>query len=203
MLKNRVMQCGVREVKRQEVAEQTVKCFWCGEEGHKKWECLRRKERREKEEAVPLCKVWEKVKEHSGARGLPPRGAAMCMERWTTPREVVTFVECKGCDYKRTKTEENWGQGFLGKVQMCNMWCGSCKEAWNWRDKEAEEGRAERVKCGMCKGKDTMVGGYNKTAGELEHLRWQIILFLFHFLLLCNSLKCAGHYDSKGVHRII
>jgi len=43
----------------------------------------------------------------------------------------------------------------------------------------------------------------NKTAGELEHLRWRIILFLFHFLLLGNSLKCAGHYDSKGVRGII
>jgi len=43
----------------------------------------------------------------------------------------------------------------------------------------------------------------NKTAGELEHPWWRIILFLFHFPLLCNSLKCAGHYDSKGVCRII
>ena len=83
------------------------------------------------------------MKEHSGVRGLPPRGAAICMEGWTTSREVVTFVEYRGCDYKGMKTEENQGQGFLEKVQLCNIWCGSCKEAWNWRDREAENGRAE------------------------------------------------------------
>jgi len=43
----------------------------------------------------------------------------------------------------------------------------------------------------------------NKMAGKLEHLQRQIILFLFHFPLLCNNLKCVGHYDSKEVHGII
>jgi len=43
----------------------------------------------------------------------------------------------------------------------------------------------------------------NETTGELEHPQWWIILFHFHFHLLYNSLKCAGHYDSKGVHGII
>ena len=99
------------------------------------------------------------MKEHSGARGLPPRGAAICMEGWTIPREVVTFVECRECDYKGMKTQENWGQGFLSKEQLCNMWCGSCKEAWNWREEEAKGGRAERVKCSACGGKDAVVGG--------------------------------------------
>jgi len=61
------------------------------------------------------------VKEHSRARGLPPRGAAMYMEGWTISREVVMFVECRGCNYKGTKTEENKGQEFLQKAQLCNM----------------------------------------------------------------------------------
>jgi len=159
VLKNRVMQCGVRAVRRQEVVKEVVKCFGCGKEGHKKWECPRKRERgREEEKALP-CEVWEKVKKHSGARGLPPRGAAMCMEGWTTPREVVTFVECRGCDYKGMKTEENQGQGFLSKAQLSNMWCSNCKEAWNWREEEAKSGRAERVKCSACRGKDAVVGG--------------------------------------------
>jgi len=63
--------------------------------------------KRKQEEVAPLQKVWEKVKEHSRARGLPPKEVAMYMERWTTPREVVTFVECRGYNYKRTKTKEN------------------------------------------------------------------------------------------------
>ena len=104
VLKSCVMQCGVREVRRQEIVKEEVKCFGCGEKGHKKWECPRR---RKQEEAVPPREVWEKVKEHSRAKGLPPRGAAMCMEGWTTPREVVTFMECRGCDYKGMKTQEN------------------------------------------------------------------------------------------------
>jgi len=86
------------------------------------------------------------VKEHSRASGLPPRGAAMCMKGWTIPREVMMFVEYRECNYKGTKTEENREQGFLEKVQLSNMWCGGCKEVWNWRDKEAESGRAERIK---------------------------------------------------------
>jgi len=85
---------------------QIVKCFWCGKEGHKKWECPKGKEKKREEEAPP-CEVWKRVKEHSGVRGLPPRGVAMCIEGWMTPREVVTFVECRGCDYKGTKTQEN------------------------------------------------------------------------------------------------
>jgi len=97
------------------------------------------------------------VKKHSGARGLPPRGAAMCMEGWTTSREVVIFVECRKCDYKGTKTKENREQGFLGKVQLSNMWCGGCKEAWNWRNREAESRRAERVKCSMYRERDTVI----------------------------------------------
>jgi len=119
----------VRDIRRQEVVREVVKCFGCREEGHKKWECLRKKKEGKREEVGPLCKVWEKVKEHSRARGLPLRGAAMYMEGWTTSREVVMFVEYRGCNYKGTKTEENKGQRFLGKVQLCNMWCRSCKEA--------------------------------------------------------------------------
>ena len=66
-------------------------------------------------------------------------------------------MKCKGCDYKGTKTEENKGQGFLQKEQLCNIWCKSCKETWNWRDREAKEGRAERVKYNTCGGKDAVI----------------------------------------------
>jgi len=153
------MQCGVREVRRQEVVKEVVKCFGCGGEGHKKWECPKKKERSNKGEVAPPRAVWEKVKRHSRTKGPPPKGAAICIEGWITPREVMTFVECRGCDYKGIKTEENQGQGFLSKGQLSNMWCGNCKEAWDWREEEAEGGRAERVKCGACGGKDAVVGG--------------------------------------------
>jgi len=92
-LGSRVMQYGVREVRRQETEKEVVKCFGCGKEGHKKWECPRKRES-EREEAAPPRDVWEKVKLHSHAKGLPPRGARMSMEEWMTQREVVTFVEC-------------------------------------------------------------------------------------------------------------
>jgi len=75
--------------------------------------------------------------------------------RW----EVVTLVECRGCNYKGTKTQENRGQSFLSKGQLYNMWYRSCKEVWNWREEEAENGRAERVKYSVCGDKDTVIGG--------------------------------------------
>ena len=54
------------------MVEDVVRCFGCGEEGHKKWECLRKKERSKNEEVASPREVWEKVKLHSGAKGLPP-----------------------------------------------------------------------------------------------------------------------------------
>jgi len=83
VLKNQVMQCGVREVRRQKVVEQTVKCFQCEEEGHKKWECPKENKKR-REEVAPPQNVWKKIKQHYGAKGLPPRGAVMSMEGWIT-----------------------------------------------------------------------------------------------------------------------
>jgi len=128
-LASRVMQCGVKEMRRQEVVREVVKCFGCGEEGHKKWECPKKNERSRKEEVAPSREVWKKVKLHSSAKELPPRGAEMSMEGWMMRREVVTFVKYQGYDYKGTKTQENHGQGFLSKRQLLHMWCESCKEA--------------------------------------------------------------------------
>jgi len=56
-------------------------------------------------------------------RGLLLRGVVIGMEGWTTQWEIVIFVECRECNYKRTKTEKNWEQSFLNKEQLCNMWC--------------------------------------------------------------------------------
>jgi len=39
------------------------------------------------------------------------------------------------------------------------MWCGNCKEAWDWREEEARGSRTERVKCNTCGGKDAVVRG--------------------------------------------
>jgi len=161
VLKSQVMQCGVREVRKQEVVRELVKCFGCGRKGHKKWECSMKK-KSEREEVVPPREVWEKVKLHSRTKGLPPRGAQMSMEGWTTQREVVTFVECRGCDYKGTKTQENQGQGFLSKRQLLHMWCESCREAKEWREKEVQSGRAERVVCSACNVRDAVKGGVEK-----------------------------------------
>ena len=82
-LTSRIMQCGVKEVRQQEVVEERRWCFRCGEEEHKKWECSKGNEKR-REEAVPLWEVWGKIKEHYGVKGLPPRGAVMSMKGWMT-----------------------------------------------------------------------------------------------------------------------
>jgi len=61
VLANRVMQCGVREVRRQEVVEDKRRCFKCGEEEHKKWECSKRRNTKREEEEAPAPEVWRKV----------------------------------------------------------------------------------------------------------------------------------------------
>jgi len=53
VLRSWVMQCGVREVRRQETVREVVKCFGYGKKGHKKWECSRKKERSKSEEVAP------------------------------------------------------------------------------------------------------------------------------------------------------
>jgi len=136
--------------------EAGVRCFAYGEREHKKWECSKRNERSRDEETVPSWKVWEKVKVHSGAKGLLPRGARMSMEGWMMQKEVVTFVECRRCNYKGTKTQENRGQGFLSKKQLLHMWCESCREAKEWRERKAQSGRAERVVCSTCDIRDVV-----------------------------------------------
>jgi len=156
VLRSWVMQCGVREVRRQEIVREVVKYFGYGEEGHKKWEYPRKKVRSKSEEVVPPKEIWERVKLHSGAKELPPRGAKMSMEGWMIQREVVTFVECRGCNYKGTKTQENQEQGFLGKKQLLHMWCEGCRKAKEWREREAQSGRAERVVCSVCDIRDTV-----------------------------------------------
>ena len=143
-------------MRRQEIVKEAVKCFGCGKEGYKKWECPMKEERSKSKEAAPLREVWEKVKLHSHAKGLLPRGAKMSMEGWVTRGEVVTFVECRGCDYKGTKTQKNQGQGFLKKGQLLHMWCEGCREAKEWREREAQSGRAERVVCSACDVRDAV-----------------------------------------------
>ena len=56
VLKNWMMQCGVRKVRRQETVEEKRQCFKCGKEKHKKWECPKKNEKR-KEEVAPLQKI--------------------------------------------------------------------------------------------------------------------------------------------------
>ena len=54
-----MIQCRVREVRRQEMVKDVVKCFGCEEEGHKKWECPRKRESK-REEAAPPREVRRK-----------------------------------------------------------------------------------------------------------------------------------------------
>ena len=40
-------------MRRQEIEREEVKCFRCGKEEHKKWECPQKKERRKEKVALP------------------------------------------------------------------------------------------------------------------------------------------------------
>jgi len=136
VLESHVMQYRMREVRRQEIVREKVKYFGYGKEGHKKWECPNMRKRKQEEAVLPQ-KVWKKMKRHSGARG-----ATMCMEGWTTRREVVTFVKCRRYNYKGMKTEENREQGFLQKEHIVWKLQGGVKlEEWRskeWKSRESK-----------------------------------------------------------------
>jgi len=53
MLKSRVIQYGVREMRRQEVVREEVKCFGCRKKEHKKWEYLNIRKRKQEEATLP------------------------------------------------------------------------------------------------------------------------------------------------------
>jgi len=42
------------------------------------------------------------------------------------------------------------------------MWCESCREAKEWREKEVQSGRAERVVCSSCDVRDVVKGGVER-----------------------------------------
>jgi len=42
------------------------------------------------------------------------------------------------------------------------MWCESCREAKEWREKEAQSGRAERVVCSACNVRDVVKEGVER-----------------------------------------
>jgi len=57
------------------------------------------------------------------------RSAVLEQRGWMTRWEVMTFVECRGCNYKDTKMHENWEQGFISGEHLRNVWYSSCLEA--------------------------------------------------------------------------
>jgi len=61
---------------------------------------------------------------------MPLRSTALEERGWSTKWEVITYVECGGCEYKRTKMQENWEQRFLPEAQLSNIWCDNCLRAW-------------------------------------------------------------------------
>jgi len=141
VIASRVMKCRVREevkMRRQEmVEEEEVRYFRCWGIGHYKWECpnIEVERRQQEEEAVYVvkpqkaqqeekrlvCPLWKKAQKYSGIWGMPLRGTALEEKGWKTKWEVVTFVECGGCNYKGTKTEENQEYGFVSGERLKNI----------------------------------------------------------------------------------
>ena len=85
---------------------------------------------------------------------MPPRSTTLEQREWMTKQEVVTFVECRKCNYKDTKIHKNQGQGFVSSEQLRNIWCSSCLKAQKWREDTAGERGAVVVKCSQCRRKD-------------------------------------------------
>ena len=147
-----------------------VQCFRCQGIGHYKQEYLDikvEKEKKRSEEIAyvvslqkaqqkkrPAYSLQRKVQEYSSTQGMPPRRAALEQREWTTKWKVVTFVECRGCNHKGTKMQENQEQGFVSGEHLRNVWCNSCLEAQRWRENIAKERGVVNVKCSQCRRKD-------------------------------------------------
>ena len=121
-----------------------------------------------------MCSLWRKVQKYSGAWGMPPRSATLEQREWMTKWEVVTFVECGGCNYKGTKTYKNQGQGFVSGKQLRNIWCSSCLKAWKWREDTAGEREAVVVKCSQYGRKDTVEKIPEKNRKKILCLEYRI-----------------------------
>jgi len=61
--------------------------------------------------------------------GMLPKGTALEERGWKTKEVIVMFVECRGCEYKDTRTEKNQEQGFISGKQLRNLWCRRYLEA--------------------------------------------------------------------------
>ena len=79
-LASRVMQCGIKEVRRQKKVEEEIRCFRYGEQGHKKWECPRKNERKRGE---VVCHKSPARTKNSTVGGM---GRTRTILRWTRRR---------------------------------------------------------------------------------------------------------------------
>ena len=181
------MQYGMKKevkVRKQEIVEEGVQYSRYWGVGHYKqeWDTtsgsvqilkLRKKRRRSGEAAYvvslqkvqqekrPACSLQRKVQEYYVERGMPPRGTALEEQGQKTKWEVVTFVKYGRCQYKGTKIQKNWGQGFVSGEQLKNIWYSQCLEAQRQRENLAKERRAVKVKYTQC-GQRDMVAKVSK-----------------------------------------
>jgi len=82
---------------------------------------LQKAQQKAQQKERPVHSLWRKAQKYSSAWGMPPRSTALEQRGWTTKWEVVTFVECRGCNYKDTKTQENQWQGFVLEEHLKNV----------------------------------------------------------------------------------
>ena len=87
---------------------------------------------------------------------MPPRSAALQQRGWITRWEVVTFVECGGCNYKGTKMHENQRQGFISGKHLRNVQYSSCLEVQRYKENTVKERGTVNVKYSWYERKDTV-----------------------------------------------
>ena len=97
---------------------------------------------------------------------MPPRGTALEEQEWKTRWKVVTFVECRGYEYKGTKIQENQEQVFVSRKQLKNIWYSQCLEVWKQRENSAKERGVVKVKCTQCGQRDMVVEVFKKEQKE-------------------------------------
>jgi len=156
VLRSRVMQCGVEERVVRSMKTAVVKCFRCGEEGHKCRMCPKKEKRvarpregkahqgerrlrrvKEEKAAYPIKGEVQQEWRRSSIKELRkkakehcgkgvPREAQLLELGWVTEEVVVSYLTCK-CGEKGSHVEDNRGQGVIPFWKWKELsWC-ECK----------------------------------------------------------------------------
>ena len=177
VLKNRVMQCGIEEGAVRSMRTVVVKCFKCGEEGHKCRECplWERKVKRvacpKEEKAYQRERRLRRVEEGKAAR--PVQGKTQQewkRSSWEVQRKRAEWYCGPTVPQDAELWELGWrGQGAVATYVKCSRYGkGGCLVEDDWGQGVVPYWKREKMSWCGCKGKESDAPTERKSAARVE-----------------------------------